>query len=155
MLRIFIYVVINIVGKFLIKAFLLIVLWNCITEIILPKYQLYNATCLIKITIVIRKGKTARKVVLDRVLFVAELEFPKILVPSLFYFLFNIKRQGLVNHRSSASSDEYQSKIKNLSKDTRRSLISRDGIGWKVKLTVRLNDHVIWVLNKVNMNEID
>ena len=37
----------------------------------------------------------------------------------------------------------YLSKIKNLSKDTRRSLTSRDGIGWKVKLTVRLNDHLI------------
>ena len=46
--------------------------------------------------------------------------------------------------------------IKNLSKGTRRSLISRDGIGWKVKLTMRLNDHVIWIQpNKVNMSEMD
>ena len=46
--------------------------------------------------------------------------------------------------------------LKHLSKDTRRVLISRDGIGWKVKLTIRLNDHVIWVEpNKVNRNEMD
>ena len=48
------------------------------------------------------------------------------------------------------------SKIENLSKDARRSLISRDEIGWNVKLTIRLNDHVIWVQpNKVNMDEMD
>ena len=48
------------------------------------------------------------------------------------------------------------SKIENLSKDVRRSLISRDEIGWNVKLTIRLNDHVIWVQpNKVNMDEMD
>ena len=36
------------------------------------------------------------------------------------------------------------------------SLISSDAIGWKVTLTIKLNDHVIWVHpNKVNMNEID
>ena len=46
--------------------------------------------------------------------------------------------------------------LKHLCKDTRRVLISRDGIGWKVKLTIRLNDHVIWVEpNKVNRNEMD
>ena len=34
-------------------------------------------------------------------------------------------------------------------------LISRDGIGWKVKLTVKLDDHVIWLQPiKVYMNEI-
>ena len=43
-----------------------------------------------------KKGKDSQEDSLDRVLFVAELEFPKILVPRLFYFLFNIKRQGLV-----------------------------------------------------------
>ena len=46
--------------------------------------------------------------------------------------------------------------IKNLSKGTRRSLISRDGIGWKVQVTMRLNDNVIWIQpNKVNMSEMD
>ena len=46
--------------------------------------------------------------------------------------------------------------MKNLSKDTCRFLISRDGIGWKVKLAIRLNDHIIWVQpNKVNMNQMD
>ena len=35
-------------------------------------------------------------------------------------------------------------------------LISRDGIGWKVKLTIRLNDHVLRVQpNKAKINEID
>ena len=59
-------------------------------------------------------------------------------------------------HQSSASSNEYLSKIKNVSKVTCRSLISRDGIGWKVKLTIWLNDHVIWIQpNKVNMNKMD
>ena len=47
-------------------------------------------------------------------------------------------------------------RLKNLSKDTLRLLISRDGIGWKVKLTIRMNDHVIWFKpNKVNKNEMD
>ena len=39
-------------------------------------------------------------------------------------FLFNIKRQGVVKHLSSASSNEYLSKIKHLSIDIRRSLIT-------------------------------
>ena len=35
-------------------------------------------------------------------------------------------------------------------------LIFRDGIGWKVKLAMSLNGHVIWIQpNKVNMNEMD
>ena len=67
-------------------------------------------------------------------------------------------RQGVVKPPSvsSASSNTHLSKIKNLSKDFRRSLISRDGIGWKVKLAIKLNDHVIWVQpNKANVNEMD
>ena len=48
------------------------------------------------------------------------------------------------------------SKIKILSKDTCRSLISRDRIGWKVTLTITLNEDVIWVQpNMVNMNGMD
>ena len=47
-------------------------------------------------------------------------------------------------------------KIKHLFKGTRRPLISRYDIGWKVKLTMRLNYHVIWIQpNKVNINEMD
>ena len=47
-------------------------------------------------------------------------------------------------------------RLKVLSKDTLRSLISRDGINWKVELTMMLNDHVIWIQpNKVNMNKMD
>ena len=39
---------------------------------------------------------------------------------------------------------------------THRSLIFRGGIGWKVKLTIWLNDQVIWIQpNKVNMNKLD
>ena len=46
--------------------------------------------------------------------------------------------------------------IKYLSEGTSRLLISRDGIGWKVKLIMSLNGHVIWIQsNKVNMNEMD
>ena len=75
------------------------------------------------------------------------------------YFFFDIKRQGVL--KLSEFSFKWWislSKIKNLSKDTCRSLISRGSIGWKVKLTIRLwlNDHVIWVQpNKVNENEMD
>ena len=47
----------------------------------------------------------------------------------MLYFLFNMRRQGVVKPSKSASSNQYLSKIKNLSKETRRLLISRDGIG--------------------------
>ena len=41
MLKLFvIYIVINIIGNFLIKAFSLMVLRNFVTEIVLPTYQL-------------------------------------------------------------------------------------------------------------------
>ena len=57
---------------------------------------------------------------------------------------------------SSTSSNKYLSKIKTLYTNTCRLLISRDGIGWKVKLTIRLNNDLIWVqANKVNANEMD
>ena len=45
----FIYIVISIIGNFLIKAFSLMILLSK-TEIVLPTYQLYNVTYLIKIT---------------------------------------------------------------------------------------------------------
>ena len=61
----------------------------------------------------------------------------------LLYFLFNIKRKGVVKPPTFSLSNEYLSKIKNISKDTHRLLISRDKICWKVKLATRLNDHVI------------
>ena len=47
--NIFIYIVISIIGNFLIKAFSLMILLSK-TEIVLPTYQLYNVTYLIKIT---------------------------------------------------------------------------------------------------------
>ena len=47
--NIFIYIVISIIGNFLIKAFSLMILLSE-TEIVLPTYQLYNVTYLIKIT---------------------------------------------------------------------------------------------------------
>ena len=47
--NIFIYFVISIIGNFLIKAFSLMILLSK-TEIVLPTYQLYNVTYLIKIT---------------------------------------------------------------------------------------------------------
>ena len=47
--NIFIYIVISITGNFLIKAFSLMILLSK-TEIVLPTYQLYNVTYLIKIT---------------------------------------------------------------------------------------------------------
>ena len=46
--NIFIYIVISIIGNFLIKAFSLMILLSK-TEIVLPTYQLYNVTYLIKI----------------------------------------------------------------------------------------------------------
>ena len=45
----FIYIVISIIGNFLIKTFSLMILLSK-TEIVLPTYQLYNVTYLIKIT---------------------------------------------------------------------------------------------------------
>ena len=47
--NIFIYIVISIIGNFLIKAFSLMILLSK-TDIVLPTYQLYNVTYLIKIT---------------------------------------------------------------------------------------------------------
>ena len=60
------------------------------------------------------------------------------------------------SHKNSAPSNEYLCKIKSLSKDTCWLLISRDRIGWKAKLKIRLMTiHVTAQPNKVNMNEID
>ena len=61
------------------------------------------------------------------------------------------------SHQNSAPSNEYLCKIKSLSKYTCWLLISRDRIGWKAKLKIRLMTiHVTWAQpNKVNMNEID
>ena len=50
----------------------------------------------------------------------------------------------------------YLSKIHTLSKDTPKSLSSRDGIGWNMKMTIRLSDDVKCVqTNMVNVNEMD
>ena len=71
----------------------------------------------------------------------------------VLYFLLNIKRQRVV--WTPASINGCLSKIKNWPKDTHRSLISRDRIDWKVKLAIRLNDHVMWGKpNKENVNEM-
>ena len=50
----------------------------------------------------------------------------------------------------------YLSKIHTLSKDTPKSLSSRDGIGRNMKMTIRLSDDVKCVqTNMVNVNEMD
>ena len=74
----------------------------------------------------------------------------------LLYFLFGVKKQGEVKPPSSASTNEYLSKIKAFSNDTPKSLISRDGIGWKVKLRIRSNDDLIWMQSNIaSVNEMD
>ena len=49
------------------------------------------------------------------------------------YFLLNIQRQGVVKPRKFSSSNKYLSKIKNLSKDTCRTLISKERISLRTK----------------------
>ena len=74
----------------------------------------------------------------------------------LLYFLFGVKKQGVVKPPSSASINEHLSKIKAFSNDAPRLLISRDGIGWKVKLRIRSNDDLIWAQSNIaNVNEMD
>ena len=52
-----IYIFINIIGEFPSKAFLLMVLQNWVKQKLLPTYQLYNVTYLIKITCINGRDK--------------------------------------------------------------------------------------------------